>query len=86
MVAVPGHELQIDLATGGTGQIILAYAHGKRHALAQTNRYLGAWVDNGTLYLDVAECIAERATAERLGRERGELAIFDVEGGDSIYL
>lgn len=41
--------------------------------------YVGAWHDvDGTIYLDVVDVIDDLDTAVRIGRERGEIAIFDL--------
>lgn len=48
--------------------------------------YLGVWheVDSGKVYLDVAQNVSDRATAERLGRQRDQISIWDVVEGKEI--
>ena len=50
--------------------------------------YVGAWLDaeTGTFYLDISENVQDKETALQLGRERKQLAIFDLSTFDSIYL
>jgi hypothetical protein len=52
--------------------------------LASGKNYLGTWLNEGKVYLDVSENIMDRAEAIRLGQERNQLAIYDVVAGDSI--
>lgn len=40
--------------------------------------YLGTWVKDGKVYLDVAENIQDKDVATQIGRERNQLAIWDV--------
>ena len=50
-------------------------------ALADSNRYLGTWVDDkGLLYIDVSEVVYSKYQAVVLGLSRGELAIWDNRG------
>lgn len=50
--------------------------------------YLGWWTDEetGKLYVDATSWVADVDKAVRLGEERGEIAIFDIECKTSIYL
>lgn len=48
--------------------------------------YLGVWHDreSGKVFLDVSQNVKDRATAERLGRERNQISIWDVVQGKEI--
>lgn len=50
--------------------------------------YLGWWTDEetGKLYVDATTWVADVDKALRLGEERGEIAIFDIECKTSLYL
>lgn len=50
--------------------------------------YLGWWTDEetGKLYVDATTWVADVDKAIRLGEERGEIAIFDIECKTSLYL
>lgn len=50
--------------------------------------YLGWWTDTetGKLYVDATSWVADVDKAVRLGEERGEIAIFDIESRSSLYL
>jgi hypothetical protein len=85
-VSLPGHEQRVTLQVGWVGvrQAVADYAESKRSLLAQPGRYLGAWIEDGLVYLDITEVHAELATAVRLGWERDQLAIFDLGRGEEI--
>lgn len=55
-----------------------------RELLKQPGNYFGSWVDGGKVYLDISQRVPTRAKALVLGRERGELAVYDVKRGVSI--
>lgn len=48
--------------------------------------YFGAWVDEGTLYLDHSVNIQDRDVAIALGHANNQLAIWDIANGKSIRL
>jgi hypothetical protein len=50
------------------------------------NRYFGAWVDDGTLYLDHSVNIQDREVAIAFGHANNQLAIWDIANGKSIRL
>lgn len=49
---------------------------------------IGGWIDeeDGKAYLDGNTWIADLGTALEVAQDRGELAIWDIEGGKSIYV
>lgn len=49
---------------------------------------VGFWYNsaNSAWYIDVSERIIDRGIAERLGKHRKQLAIFDLENGEAISL
>jgi hypothetical protein len=46
--------------------------------------YLGGWVEDGKLWLDPSQNVPDRATAERLGKERDQVGIFDLNTFETI--
>lgn len=48
--------------------------------------YLGSWVHNGELYFDVAGNFNDLDTAVDFAKARNEIAIWDVERGEEIYV
>lgn len=73
------------IARETVARLIGAYVESHRSALAQTGAYLGAWVDDGYLVLDVVNVLPERNVALNLARERGERAIFDLSAGETLW-
>jgi hypothetical protein len=58
----------------------------RKHGEDLENNWLGIWHDkkNGEVVFDVADNVADRDEAIRLGRERNQQAIWDVEQADEI--
>jgi hypothetical protein len=53
---------------------------------ANPSHYFGAWLDGDKLYLDNSVNIADIEVAIAFGRANKQLAIYDVNNGESIYL
>ncbi|MFF4506672.1 hypothetical protein [Streptomyces sp. NPDC001401] len=56
-----------------------------------TGRYrdatgLGGWLADGVIYIDPVEIIPDRQTATLAGKQREQLAIFDLAAGTEITL
>ena len=47
---------------------------------------IGVWYDKGFVYLDVVNVVLDRAEAIELGKDRSQLAIYDLEKGEEIRL
>jgi len=52
--------------------------------LTDPDLFVGAWIDAGKLYLDVSQWIAGATDALRAGRERDQIAIWDVTAATAI--
>jgi hypothetical protein len=87
MVAIPGNEEVLDAGEVGT-QALGEYMSRHRSALNKPGAYLGGWVDHETrkVYLDVAENVTSEDEARRRGKERGEIAIYDIGGNQEVRL
>lgn len=48
--------------------------------------FIGTWKHEGNIYVDASEWYADFETAARVGRERGEKAIWEVAGGTEFIL
>lgn len=84
VVALKGHGIVVP--TGRLdGDTVTAWVARVRTVASLPGRYVGVWDDGaGRVYLDVVEIISARADALARGRERGEIAIFDLATGDEI--
>ncbi len=88
-VSLAGYERTYPLTPGYTRtshvqRLAHAYTDAHRAVLAQPGHYLRAWLDGNVLYLDVSQVVPERAVALRLGRERGQLAVFDLARREDV--
>jgi hypothetical protein len=54
------------------------------HAHLGRNRYLGTWVNDGKVYVDVSQWVETLDNAIALGKSRGELAIWDCAKNEEV--
>jgi GNAT superfamily N-acetyltransferase len=59
-------------------KILSQYMREQKADLATGKNYLGTWLNEGKIYLDVSENIMDRAEATSLGAQRNQLKIWDV--------
>lgn len=87
MVSYPpgsGHNSVID-ATAPRAQVeaqVRAFVEQQRaFVTSKSDRYIGGWVDAGKLHLDVSQNFpsSRREAALRAGRERNQIAVFDLD-------
>ena len=50
------------------------------------NAYLGAWIDEGITYIDISVLVENKSDALELGKVNNQLAIYDIQNNESIYL
>ena len=53
-------------------------------ALATGEKYLGAWNDKGHVYLDISDVLDNADEAERLGKVRDQLSVWNLVQGEEI--
>ncbi len=83
MVALSGHEERVPVEAFTLDRLI-RYVKAHFDALMEDNMFLGAWANEGHVYLDVSERIADRELAVEVGKLRGQLAIWDVVSSQEI--
>ena len=54
--------------------------------LFEPENYIGAWTDEGILYLDISNHYTDKDEALNQGRANDQKAIYDVTNQESIYL
>lgn len=88
VVSLAGHEKRLQRFQNGpiSRNFVEYYIDAHRAVLAQPGRYLGAWVFEGNLYLDVSEVHTEIKTAVELGVQRQQLAIWHIDSDCEISL
>lgn len=47
---------------------------------------IGGWIHEGRIYVDPVETYDSRATAEEYGRNRGQVAIYDLRDNQEVML
>jgi hypothetical protein len=60
------------------------YIHEHRADIKAQGNFLGGWIDNGKLYLDISKVVGERQKAIELAQKADQLAIFDLGKGETI--
>lgn len=54
--------------------------------LTEPNKYVGAWLDDGNYYLDVATVVMDRSKAIEMGKETDQIAIWDLGANAEVRL
>jgi len=86
MVSVPGHEETVP-ASQFSSLTLTAYEDARWDTVLNSeNLYFGAWIDEGLVYLDLSLHTSSRDEAKVFGRLGGQLAIYEIATGESIYL
>ena len=86
MVALQGFELQVPVSEFFTGVVADYIGEHAQKLMANPSLCLGTWVNEGTVYLDLSENIQSRDKALELGRERHQLAIFNLETFEEVVV
>lgn len=89
MVSIKGHELVTPYNPLGLQYDIAQYIKQKADILISgitNDKFIGAWVYDDNLYLDVSVKLQDRADAEQLARDNEQIAFFDCNSGTSIKL
>lgn len=86
MVALQGYELQVPVSEFFTGIVADYIGEHAQKLMSNPALCLGTWVNEGVVYLDLSENIASREKALELGRERSQLAIFNLETFEEVVV
>lgn len=77
---------EVRVAGVATASVDLVSGFLATYSIATGENWMGGWVHEGDLYLDAPTIMIELDDALELARERGELAIFDLENGREILV
>lgn len=76
---------------GATATVVIPESEFDSETLSQAisdvsgrTRYIGTWVHDGSVYVDAVTYLRDAKQAIELGRERGELAVYDIAGGSEL--
>lgn len=81
-VSIPGHEERFPWYLNESD--LANYLKRHAEALKEPGAYLGAWLDNGTWYLDVSRVVSTKEIALQLGSAWDQYAVTDLSTGLGI--
>lgn len=64
--------------------LVAAFIQGNRSALCYDGAYLGGWLHDGLLFLDVSSNVDTLEKARALGRAYSQIAVWDVQAKQEI--
>lgn len=84
MVSLEGTETQ----TQGDDYQAIKKAIEEKQAIIKDNNnmYIGLWLDSNIMYIDISININDKVEALEFAKYNKQLAIYDLENNDSIYL
>ena len=84
MVSLEGAESQVK---GDDYQAIKKAIEEKQAIIKDNNNlYIGLWLDNNIMYIDISINIIDKVEALEFAKKNKQLAIYDLINNDSIYL
>ena len=84
-VAIPGAQQKIDRHTFNADDVESFIAEHKAW-FKNPHVYLGIWDDGDTMWLELSEVHPNSASALRVGKARGEIAVFDLAKGEDVHV
>ena len=84
MVALQGHERVISTVEFTSIEVVKYLEEHSKLLMENPNLYLGTWVNEGKVYLDLSENVQNLDIALQRGREREPLAIFNIETFEEV--
>jgi hypothetical protein len=52
----------------------------------RTTEFIGLWLDNGIIYIDISRVIQSKENALKLAKEQNQRAIFDIKNNKVIFV
>lgn len=83
MVSLYSYEVKIDI---NDIEAIKKEIENKKEEAKKRNAYIGLWVENGLVYLDISKHIIDYNEALETARNNEQMAIYDLKNDKSIYL
>ena len=84
-VSLPNLETKVSLQSLSVDDIA-TFINKHRSLLQDKTKFVGGWIDNDTVYLDISEQIDNKREALELGYKYNQLAIYDANLGQVIDL
>jgi hypothetical protein len=85
LVSTLSNELKMPLEALNIG-LVLDYIHNKKLLLNESDFYLGGWINDDLVYLDVSQRYQDKRNALKKGIQNKQIAIFDCYKQEVIYL
>ena len=86
MVALQGYELQVPLSEFFTGVVADYIGEHAQKLMDNPSLCVGTWVNEGSVYLDLSENVPSLDKALELGRERNQLAVFNLSTFEEVVV
>ena len=84
-VSLPNLETKVSLQSLSVDDIA-TFINRHRTLLQDKTKFIGGWIDNEVVYLDISEQIENKREALELGYKHNQLAIYDANLGQVIDL
>ena len=75
-VSLPNLETKVSLQSLSVDDIV-TFINKHRSLLQDKTKFVGGWIDNNIVYLDISEQIENKREALELGYKHNQLAIYD---------
>ena len=85
MVSLANHETTFNINTD-INIIINKVQEYQKLIKSKQHHFIGLWVNNGTIYLDISKHFQDKQNAVSFGIDNNQLAIYDLKNDKSIYL
>lgn len=86
VVSNAGTEQRVPFNPDTIQETVREYVINNAEALSDEGIFLGGWVENGDLYLDLSQVITERRLAALVGLRNGQQAIFNLDENETVFL
>ena len=84
-VSLPNLETKVSLQSLSVDDIV-TFINKHRSLLQDKTKFIGGWVDNDTVYLDISEQIEDKREALERGYKHNQLTIYNANKGEVIDL
>ena len=84
-VSLPNLETKVSLQSLSVDDIV-TFINKHRSLLQDKTKFIGGWIDNEVVYLDISEQIFDKREALERGYKHNQLAIYDANKGEVIDL
>ena len=84
-VSLPNLETKVSLQSLSVDDIV-TFINRHRTLLQDKTKFIGGWIDNEVVYLDISEQIFDKREALERGYKHNQLAIYNANDGEVINL